>query len=92
MVKVEWWSKQIPFPDWSRYRSAADSIFPQVDSTRTLAQRADLSVRIQQILMKDIALVPIYTPYNIYAYHTKVHGFRPYTYSLYAYLQDVYLT
>jgi peptide/nickel transport system substrate-binding protein len=93
VVKVEWWSKQIPFPDWSRYRSAADSIFPRLDSTRTLGQRADLSVQIQRILMKDIALVPIYTPYNIYAYNKKrVHGFHPYTFSLYAYLQDVYLT
>lgn len=92
VVKVEWWSKQIPFPDWSRYGSAADTLFPQLDSTRTLAERAALSTRIQQIMMHDIALAPIYTPYNIYAYNKKVQGFRPYTYSLYAYLQDVYLS
>ena len=42
--------------------------------------------------MHDIALAPIYTPYNIYAYNKKVQGFHPYTFSLYAYLQDVYLS
>ena len=93
VVKVLFWSKQIPFPDWSRFRSAADGIFPRLDATRTLAERANLSAHIQKIIMKDIGLVPIYTPFNIYAYNKKrVHGFHPYTFSLYAYLQDVYLT
>jgi ABC-type transport system substrate-binding protein len=85
-------SANIPSPDFMRYKN------PEVDRL-FLASREAKSPRdiiaayqkIQKILLDQAAMVPLYTPLNVWGVNKRVQGFTPYTWQLYAYLQDVWL-
>jgi peptide/nickel transport system substrate-binding protein len=85
-------SANIPSPDFMRYKN------PEVDRLFTASREANSPrdiiaayYKIQKILLDQAAMVPLYTPLNVWGVNKRVQGFAPYTWQLYAYLQDVWL-
>jgi len=86
-------SANIPSPDFMRYKNPkVDALF---DASRQANTAKDIIAdyhQIQKLLLDDAALVSLYTPTQVWGVNKRVQGFAPYTWQLYAYLQDVWLS
>jgi len=86
-------SVNIPSPDFMRYKNPkVDALFDASHRANTTGDIVSMYHQIQKILLDDAALVSLYTPTQVWGVNKRVQGFSPYTWQLYAYLQDVWLS
>jgi peptide/nickel transport system substrate-binding protein len=85
-------SANIPSPDFMRYKNPkVDSLFTASREARSFKDIVSAYQQIQKILLDDAALVSLYTPTQVWGVNKRVLGFSPFTWQLYAYLQNVWL-
>jgi ABC-type transport system substrate-binding protein len=86
-------SANIPSPDFMRYKNPkVDALFDASRQANTVQDIISSYHQIQKLLLDDAAVMPLYTPTQVWGVNKRVQGFSPYTWQLYAYLQNVWLS
>ncbi|MDB5074917.1 MAG: ABC-type dipeptide transport system, periplasmic component, partial [Chloroflexi bacterium] len=86
-------SANIPSPDFMRYKNTqVDALFDASRQAKTVTDIVSSYHQIQKHLLDDAAVMPLYTPTQVWGVNKRVQNFSPYTWQLYAYMQDVWLS
>ena len=79
--------------NWAFYSNPqADEHFVNFRSATTPEERSAAIMGVQQVLLEDVAMVPIYSPLGIWAMRTWVQGFVPNPQAIYPLHNDMWVT
>ena len=95
VLKILFHSEAMPprGPNWAFYSNPrADEYFAAFRSAATPEERSEAIVGVQQVLLEDVALVPIYSPLGVWAMRTWVQGFAPNPQAIYPLHNDMWVT
>lgn len=79
--------------NWAFYSNPeADRLFAEFRSAVTPEARSEAIMGIQQVLLEDVAMVPLYSPLGIWAMRSWVQGFSPNPQAMYPLHNDMWVT
>jgi peptide/nickel transport system substrate-binding protein len=95
VLKILYDSKTMPpnGANWAFYSNPrADEHFAAFRATTEPEARHQAIVGVQQVMLEDVAMVPIYSPLGIWAHHKWVQGFNPNPNAFYTLHNDIWVT